>query len=100
MENLFDNQAVDLDVEDAVSLANNECGVQSVGEQTYIYGVHPVHQFANASIQEAENNTSKSNRVIMTEKCAMLLVVNLNSSAIIIDPHSHGNDGAITGNSL
>lgn len=28
-DDLFDHQAVDLEVEDAVSLADNECGVQS-----------------------------------------------------------------------
>lgn len=94
-DDLFDHQAVDLEVEDAVSLADNECGVQSVGHQTDIFGVRPVQQFANALIQEAQNSTSNSCHVIMTEKRAMLLVVNSDSSAVIVDSHSHGNDGAI-----
>ena len=94
-DDLFDQQAVDLEVEDAVSLADNECGVQRVGQQIDIYGINPVHQLTNVLIQEAQKNTSKSCYVIMTEHRAMLLAVNSDSSAMIIDSHSHGNDGAI-----
>lgn len=94
-DDLFDHQAVDLEVEDAVSLADNECGVQRVGQQIDIYGINPVNQLANVLIQEAQNNTSKSCYVIMTEHRAMLLAVNPDSSAMIIDSHSHGTDGAI-----
>lgn len=94
-DDLFDHEAVDLEVEDAVSLADNECGVQRVGQQIDIFGINPVHQLANVFIQEAQNNTSKSCCVIMTEHRAMLLAVNSDSSAMIIDSHSHGNDGAI-----
>lgn len=94
-DDLFDRQAVDLDVEDAIALADNECGVQGVGQQTDIFGVNPVHQLANALIQEAQNNASKSCCLLTSEKQTMLLVVNCDSSAMIIDSHSHGNDGAI-----
>ena len=94
-DDLFDHQAVDLEVEDAVSLADSECGVQSVGQQIDIFGLNPVNQLANVLIQEAQNNTSKSCWVIMTERRAMLLTVNSDSSAMIVDSHSHGNDGAI-----
>ena len=72
-DDLFDHQAVDLEVEDAVSLADNESGVQSVGQQIDIFGLNPVHQLANFLIQEAQNNRSKSSSVIMTERRAMLL---------------------------
>ena len=72
-DDLFDHQAVDLEVEDAVSLADNESGVQSVGQQIDIFGLNPVHQLANFLIQEAQNNRSKSCSVIMTERRAMLL---------------------------
>ena len=94
-DDLFDHQAVDLAVEDAVSLADNECGVQSLGQQIDIFGLNPVHQLANFLIQEAQNNKSKSCSVIMTQRHAMLLAVNSDSSAMIVDSHSHGNDGAI-----
>jgi len=47
-DDLFNHEAVDLDVEDAVALADNECGVQSIGQQRDIFGVNPVHQLANA----------------------------------------------------
>lgn len=92
-DDLFNHQAVDFDVEDAVASANNECGVQSVGQQTDIFGVNPVHQLVNALIQEA--NASESCCVLTSENRTMLLAVNCDSSAMIIDSHSHGNDGAI-----
>ena len=94
-DDLFDQQAVDLEVEDAVSLADTECGVQRIGQQIDIFGTNPDHQLANVLIQEAQNNTSKSCCVIMTGHRAMLLAVNSDSAAMIIDSHSHGNDGAI-----
>lgn len=94
-DDLFNHEAVDLEVEEAVSLADNECGVQRVGQQIDIFGINPVHQLANVLIQEAQKNMSKSCSVIMTQGRAMLLVVNSDSSAMIIDSHSHGNEGAI-----
>ena len=86
-DDLFDHEAV--------SLADNECGVQSLGKQIDIFGLSPVHQLANFLIQEAQNHKSKSCSVIMTQQRATLLAVNSDSSAMIVDSHSHGNDGAI-----
>ena len=94
-DDLFNHQAVDLAVEDAVSLADNECGVQSLGQQIDIFGLNPVHQLANFLIQEDQNHKSESCSVIMTQWCAMLLAVNSDSSAMIVDSQSHGNNGAI-----
>ena len=86
-DDLFDHEAV--------SLADNECGVQSLGKQIDIFGLSSVHQLANFLIQEAQNHKSKSCSVIMTQRRATLLAVNSDSSAMIVDSHSHGNDGAI-----
>ena len=86
-DDLFDHEAV--------SLADNECGVQSLGKQIDIFGLSSVHQLANFLIQEAQNHKSKSCSVIMTQRHATLLAVNSDSSAMIVDSHSHGNDGAI-----
>lgn len=94
-DDLFDQQAVDLKVEDAVCLADNECGVESVGQQIDIFGANPVNQLANGLVQEAQNQTTASCSVIMTERRAMLLAVKSDGSAMITDSHSHGNDGAI-----
>ena len=94
-DDLFNEEAVDLEVEDAVSLADTECGIQRSGQQIDIFGRNPVQQLANVLIQEAQNNTPKSCSVIMTHGRAMLLVVNSDSSAMITDSHSHGNEGAI-----
>ncbi|KAJ7331224.1 hypothetical protein OS493_020006 [Desmophyllum pertusum] len=101
-DDLFEHGAVNLEVKKAVvSLRNiNECWIQSVGQQIDIFGIDPapVHQLENVLIQEgqeAKKNVSKSCSVITTQGRAMLLVVNSDSSAMIIDSHSHGNKGAI-----
>ena len=95
-DDLFDHQAVDLEVGGMQFLWQiTNVGVQSLGQQIDIFGLNPVHQLANFLIQEAQNNKSKSCSVIMTERRAMLLAVNSDSSAMIVDSHSHGNDGAI-----
>ena len=91
----FDEEAVDLEVEEAVSLADTECGNHRVGQQIDIFRRNPVQQLANVLIQAAQNNTSKSYSIIMTHGRAMLLLVNSDSSAMIADSHSHGNEGAI-----
>lgn len=62
---LFNEEAVDLEVEDAVSLADTECGIQRSGQQIDIFGRNAVQQLANVLIQEAQNNTPKSCSVII-----------------------------------
>ncbi len=94
-DDLFANEAVDLDVEEAVSFADIECGIQRVGQQIDIFGRNPIQQLSNVFIQEAQNNMPKSCSVIMTHGRAMLLLVNSDSSGMIVDSHSHGNEGAI-----
>ena len=49
-DDLFDHEAV--------SLADNERGVQSLGKQIDIFGLSSVHQLANFLIQEAQNHKS------------------------------------------
>ena len=94
-DDLFDKEAVDLEVEEAVSLADTECGIHRVGQQIDIFGRNQVQQLANVLIQAAQNNTPKSCSVVMTHGRAMLFLVNSDSSAMIADSHSHGNEGAI-----
>ena len=84
-----------MEVEEAVSLADIECGIQRVGQEIDIFGRNPTQQLSNVFIQEAHNNTPNSCSVIMTHGRAMLLLVNSDSSGMIVDSHSHGNEGAI-----
>ena len=73
--------------------------IPRVGQQVDIFGINPVQHLPNALIQEAQNNTSKSCSVIMTQGRTMLSEVNSDSSAMIIDSHSRGNEGVILAHS-
>jgi len=88
-------EAVDLEVKEAVSLADMECWIHRVGQQIDIFGRNPVQQLANVLLQEAQTNTPKSYSVTTTHGRAMLFLVYSDSSAMIADSYSHGNEGAI-----
>lgn len=103
-DDLFDHEGINVTVDDAVSMAGEECGVQRLGPQVDIFGISPVNQLANLLIREAQNS-SRSFSVIVSHEGAFLIIVNSEQSAIIIDSHCHINKGAIiacckTGNIL
>lgn len=93
-DDLFDHDATNVTVEDAVSMAGEECGVESLGQQIDIFGTNPVNQLANVLVQEAQNLSCQSFSVVSHDR-AFLVVVNPDQSAMLIDSHSHGSRGGI-----
>ena len=103
-DDLFDHEGINVTVDDAVSMAGEECVVQRLGPQVDIFGINPVNQLANLLIREAQN-LSRSFSIIVSQERAFLIIVNSDQSAIIIDLQCHINKGAIiaccqTGNVL
>ena len=98
-DDLFDHDAINVTVEDAVSMAGEECGVRRLGPQLDIFGINPVNQLANILVQEAQNISSQSCSVVVSDDCAFLIIVNSDQSAMLIDSHSHGRKGAIIAHS-
>lgn len=94
-DDLFDHDATNVTVEDAVSMAGEECGVESLGQQIDIFGTNPVNQLANVLVQEAQNLSCQSFSVVVSHDRAFLVVVNPDQSAMLIDSHSHGSRGGI-----
>ena len=93
-DDLFDHEGINVTVEDAVSMAGEECGVRALGPQLDIFGYNPVNQVANVLIQEAHSFT-RSFIVIVSHERAFLFVLNSDQSAMLIDSHCHGNRGAL-----
>ena len=93
-DDLFDHEGINVTVDDAVSMAGEECGVRALGPQLDIFGCNPVNQVANVLIREAHNFT-RSYIVIVSHERAFLFVVNSDQSAMLIDLHCHGNTGVI-----
>jgi len=46
-DNLLDHLGIHVIVDDAVSMAGDECGVQRLRSQVDIFGINPVNQVAN-----------------------------------------------------
>lgn len=93
-DDLFDKEATNVTVDEADSLAGEECGVQSLGQQIDIFGIAPINQLSNWLMQEAQNK-SKSYYVIVADERAFLLAMNGDQSAMIVESHRHGSKGAI-----
>ena len=92
-DDLFDHDATNVTVDDSVSMAEEECGVERLGQQIDIFGMNPVNQLANVLVQEAQNLLSQLFSVIVSHNRAFLVVVNPDQSAMLIDSHSHGSRG-------
>lgn len=86
-DDLFDHEGVNVTIDEAVSLAGEECGVRALGPQLDIFGYSPVNQVAN--------NSTRAFIVIVCHERAFLFVLNSDQSAMLIDSHCHGNTGAI-----
>ena len=46
-DDLFDHHSVNVTVEDAESIAGEECGVQTLAQQIDIFSINPVNQLSN-----------------------------------------------------
>ena len=93
-DDLFDYHAANVTVEDAESMAGEECGVQTLGQQIDIFGINPVNQLSNWLLQQVQTS-SRSFSVIVSDDRAFLIVVNSDQSAMVVDSHAHRNRGAI-----
>ena len=72
-DDLFDHHATNVTVEDAESMAGEECGVQTLGQQIDIFGINPVNQLSNWLLQKIQD-LSRSFSVIVADDRAFLIV--------------------------
>jgi len=93
-DDLFDLSPVNLEVDDAVVMAGEECGVQTVLYQTDVFGANPQTQLADLFDIEAQHML-KSCSVVVADGRALLFIVNQDKSAMLLDSHNHGNHGAV-----
>jgi len=91
-DDLFDHNATEFTVDDAVSMIREGCGARKLG-QINIFGANSVNQLANVLVPEAQNLSSQSFSVIVLYACTFLVAVIPDQSAMLIDSHSHGSRG-------
>ena len=95
-DELFEGEASDVSVEDAVEMAGIECWVQSIGQNFDLIGFDCQNQLEDVfdSLTAPPLLHPKCN-VVVTGGKSMLLVVNADGSTMIVDSHRHDSMGAI-----
>lgn len=93
-DDIFEGDAVNVAVDDAIEIAGEECFVDKIDHQYDIIGANRVEQlkdiFKRLAIAKVQ-----SRHVIVTGGRSMLLVINGDGSSMIIDSHQHKTTGAI-----
>ena len=94
-DELFENEAIDVAVEDAVDMAGTECGVQSLGQNYDLFGFDCQNQLEEVfeSLTSPPILHPKCS-VVVTGRKSVLFIVNADGSSMIVDSHRHGNAGA------
>ena len=92
-DELSEGEGVDVEVNDAVSMAQTECFVNSVGHNIDLIGQDCVDQLASAFELLSSTRQSRCNALV-TRGRTMLFIVNQDGSCMIVDSHRHLNNGA------
>lgn len=96
-DDLFELSAINVDVDEAVTMAGDECRVGNVACQIDIYGNNPVGQLEDNIKKLADNSTLPCYSIMIAHGRAVLLAINVDKSAMIVDSHRHGSRGAVIG---
>lgn len=91
-DDLYDNDAIDVAVDEAVELAGDECGVNCIENQYDIFGCSCNNQLSDIF---SDLSLKHSCHVIVTQGKSFLLIVNTDQSTMIVDSHSHIGSGAL-----
>ena len=91
-DDLYDTDAIDVAVDEAVELAGDECGVNYIENQYDIFGRNCNNQLSDIF---SDLSLKQSCHVIVTQGKSFLLIVNTDQSTMIVDSHSHIGSGAL-----
>ena len=90
---LLEGEGVDVEVNNAVSMAGTECFVNSAGQNIDLIGEDCVDQLASAFELLSSTRQSRWNALV-TRGRTMLFIVNQDGSCMIVDSHRLLNNGA------
>ena len=95
-DELFEGEAVDVAVQEAVDMAGTECYVQSTGQSFDMFGLDCVDQLGSAfEMLSLSKTVQPSCNVVVTSGRSFLFIVNKDGSCMFLDSHGHGTVGAI-----
>lgn len=93
-DELFDHEGVDLDAEDAVEMAGDDCGVVSLGQQKDLFGTSAKNLLAGW-LNELSSRKKRSCHLFCASGKTMLLFINSCGELYFVDSHSHKDSGAL-----
>ena len=91
-DDLYDNDAIDVAVDEAVELAGDECGVNRIEKQYDIFGHNCNNQLSDIF---CGLSSKQSCHIVVTQGKSFLLIVHKDQSTMIVDSHSHIRSGAL-----
>ena len=93
-DELFDHEGVDLDVEGAVEMAGDDCGVVSLGQQKDLIGTSAKDLLAGW-LNELSSRRKRSSHLFCASGRTMLLFIDSCGELYFVDSHLHKDSGAL-----
>ena len=90
----FDQEAVNLDAEEAVEMAGEDCGVVSLGQQLDLFGTSGKELLARW-LNELSSRKKRSCHLFCVSEKTMLLFVDSYGKLYFVDSHLHKDSGAL-----
>lgn len=93
-DELFDQEAVNLDAEEAVEMAGEDCGVVSLGQQLDLFGTSGKELLARW-LNELSSRKKRRCHLFCASEKNMLLFVDSYGELYFVDSHLHKDSGAL-----
>ena len=99
-DEIFDHEGVNLNVDEAVEMAGDDCGVLSLGRQTDLFGgTVVVKQLLADLLDELAGRRQRTCLLFFSSGKTMFLLVDSCGHMYFVDSHSHRDCGAIIASS-
>ena len=93
-DELFDQEGIDLNAEDAVEMAGDDCGVLCLGQQKDLFGPS-TKQLLAEWLNELSSRKERSCHLFCASRRTMLLMIDSSGDVYFVDSHSHKDTGAL-----
>ena len=93
-DELFDQEGIDLNAEDAVKMAGDDCGVLCLGQQKDLFGPS-TKQLLAEWLNELSSRKERSCHLFCASRRTMLLMIDSCGDVYFVDWHSHKDTGAL-----
>ena len=97
-DELYDQQGVDVTVEDAITEVGQHCQVLGISQENDMFGADPLKQFE--TVVQSLLQQKSSFHILVANKMAVLIIVDCYGNLILVYLHKHVQRGAIIDRSV